>query len=118
MLAGGSHPKDFALVRAAHRHIAGHKVAFADLVIDLVLDVRKSLAQGRSDRLDSVTALGNAWRRRHVLDDVRRADLVADIKSSLLERLDRDAPRNRLVLFYRHIWCLLSPAPYWEVVTD
>src|ERR1700682_6635316 len=103
MLAGGSHPKDFTFVRAAHRHVAGHKVAFADLLIELVLDVRKSLAQRRGDRLDSVTALRNAWRRGHVLDDVRRADLVDDIKSSLLEHLDRDPPRNRLVLFYRHI---------------
>ena len=44
VLAGGSHPKDVTLVRAAHRHVTGHKVAFADLVIDLVLDVRKSRA--------------------------------------------------------------------------
>src|SRR4029077_4627573 len=103
VLAGRSHTKDVTPVRAAHRHIAGDKVAFADLVIELVLDVRKSGAQRRRDRLDSVSALRNTWRRRHVVNEVRGADLVDDIESSLLEHLDRDAPRNRLVLFYRHI---------------
>jgi hypothetical protein len=37
-------PKISPLWGAADRHIAGHNVAFGDLLLDLELDVRKSFA--------------------------------------------------------------------------
>src|ERR1700674_2534007 len=98
VLPGGRHPKGLTLVGAADGRIAGHEVTFGNLEIDGELQVRKSFAHLRYDRLESLAARWHARRGCAVLFDIGRDDLVDDGKASLLERLEGNAPGDRLVL--------------------
>src|SRR5438552_5597917 len=99
VLSGCGHPKRLSLVGAADRRVGSYEVAVGDLEIDPVFEVRESFAQLRCDRLESLAAGWNARHELAVLLEVGRTKLVDDIKASLLEHFERNAPRNRLVLF-------------------
>src|SRR3984893_6835346 len=98
VLPGGRHPKGLTLVGAADGRIAGHEVTFGNLEIDAELQVRKSFAHLRYDRLESLAARGHARGRVAMLFDIGHDDLVDYGKASLLERLEGNAPGDRLVL--------------------
>src|ERR1700694_5308564 len=98
VLPGGWHPKALALVGAADGRIAGYEVTFGNLEVDAVLDVRESFAERRSDCPESVAAGGDAGRKAAVLFGLGRDDLVDHVKASLVEHLEGNPLRDRLVL--------------------
>src|SRR5437773_4126906 len=99
VLSGCGHPKRLTLVGAADRRVGSYEVAVGDLEVDPVFEVRESFPQLRCNRLKSLAAGWNARHELAVLLEVGCTDLVDDVEASLLEHLERNAPRNRFILF-------------------
>ena len=99
LLPGCRHTHIVTLHRAGIGNLGGHEIAFGNLQVDRILEIRERRTEGAGDHLEALAPGRHPWRKLTVFTAVRCHHLVDHFESPLAEDFHRDAAADRFDVF-------------------